>query len=127
MEIIDNITIGQIMTFLAYFITIGATILQVGKLFNKFSEELKKPIVDLSVKVDGLSDTVGTLKEANHQALRNTLLQSSSTYLARGWCSIEEKTTFDETYKVYEKLGENGFMKTRWEQVMSLSDKKINK
>lgn len=98
---------------------------------NKTLKEIKvfakEPFKVIEEKIDKVDEKVATVAETNDltkQALltmqRNSLLRSCNDFLARGYASMEEKSTISDQYISYHNLGGDSFITEMVEQVKDL-------
>ena len=59
-------------------------------------------------RVKGEKNQYHMLKEGLRAILHDNLYQACSTYLARGYCSIDDRENLEEMYKPYKNLNGNG-------------------
>ena len=64
------------------------------------------------------------LAKAQQAQMRSQLLEQYHFYMDDGWISEEHMEDWENQYKAYHSLGENGFLDSRREQLLLLPNKK---
>lgn len=64
------------------------------------------------------------LAEAQQAQMRSRLLEQYHFYMDDGWISEEHMEDWENQYKAYHSLGENGILDSRREQLLMLPNKK---
>ena len=67
------------------------------------------------------------LAQAQQAQMRSHLLEQYHFYMDSGWISEEHMEDWENQYKAYHSLGENGILDTRREQLLMLPSKKEEK
>ncbi|MDO4187586.1 MAG: hypothetical protein Q4D29_01225 [Lachnospiraceae bacterium] len=65
-----------------------------------------------------------TLAKAQQAQMRSQLLEQYHFYMDSGWISEEHMEDWENQYKAYHSLGENGILDSRREQLLLLPNKK---
>lgn len=71
-------------------------------------------------RVSSSRKQIQALKLGMQALLRDRLVQAHRTFTEQGFCTISDKDNFNNMYKQYHSLGENGVMDTLHEEVMKL-------
>ena len=77
-------------------------------------------MIDIVHAVSPIIKDVGFLKEGTQAVLRNDLIQIADEWLLKGYCPLHVRQTFENTYKQYHNLGENGVMNGIRKQLLDL-------
>ncbi len=64
------------------------------------------------------------LAKAQQAQMRSQLLEQYHFYMDDGWISEEHMEDWENQYKAYHSLGENGILDSRREQLLQLPNKK---
>ena len=64
------------------------------------------------------------LAKAQQAQMRSQLLEQYHFYMDDGWISEEHMEDWENQYKAYHSLGENGILNSRREQLLQLPNKK---
>lgn len=64
------------------------------------------------------------LAKAQQAQMRSQLLEQYHFYIDDGWISEEHMEDWENQYKAYHSLGENGILDSRREQLLQLPNKK---
>lgn len=64
------------------------------------------------------------LSKAQQAQMRSQLLEQYHFYMDEGWISEEHMEDWENQYKAYHSLGENGILDSRREQLLQLPNKK---
>lgn len=64
------------------------------------------------------------LAKAQQAQMRSQLLEQYHLYVDSGWISEEQMEDWENQYKAYHSLGENGILDSRREQLLLLPSKK---
>ena len=64
------------------------------------------------------------LAKAQQAQMRSQLLEQYHFYMDSGWISEEHMEDWENQYKAYHSLGENGILDSRREQLLQLPNKK---
>jgi hypothetical protein len=65
-----------------------------------------------------------TLVKAQQAQMRSQLLEQYHFYMDAGWISEEHMEDWENQYKAYHSLGENGILDSRREDLLKLPNKK---
>ncbi len=123
---IENVTLGQVASVLAFVIALGGSITGivalVKKPFKKRDEELKKYIaLVIKEEVEPLKTSVNRietdLQKVDMQACKNYLVTFLSDVEQGGYIDEIETQRFWEQFEHYDRLGGNGFIHQKVEKL----------
>ena len=77
-------------------------------------------ISKIKTKYDNKTSQQDNLAAGMQIMLRLELISLAEKYLAKGYCTVEEKELFTAVYKAYHNLGKNGVMDDLYNKVLSL-------
>ena len=95
---------------------------------KEIQKSINEPITKLDKKVSDLKETVEKndklQNEATQSLLRDRLLQAYYDCSREGFASISQKDNWENMYKHYHALGENGVMDSCREKMLALPEEK---
>lgn len=77
-------------------------------------------ISKIKTKYDNKTSQQDNLAAGMQIMLRLELISLAEKYLAKGYCTVEEKELFTAVYNAYHNLGKNGVMNDLYNRVLSL-------
>lgn len=77
-------------------------------------------ISKIKTKYDNKTSQQDSLAAGMQIMLRLELISLAEKYLAKGYCTVEEKELFTAVYNAYHNLGKNGVMDDLYNRVLSL-------
>lgn len=107
-------TIGEVLTLIGVPAIISGFVVAIGiALYNKWKN-----------KRDNTREERVLLRLGVQALLRNELLSKYEFYMKQKWISIDNKANYDNMYKRYHSLGQNGVMDHCYEEIMELPTEK---
>ena len=107
-------TIGEVLTLIGVPAIISGFVVAIGiALYNKWKN-----------KRDTTREERVLLRLGVQALLRNELLSQYEFYMKQKWISIDNKANYDNMYKRYHSLGQNGVMDHCYEEIMELPTEK---
>ena len=107
-------TIGEVLTLIGVPAIISGFVVAIGiALYNKWKN-----------KRDNTREERVLLRLGVQALLRNELLSQYEFYMKQKWISIDNKANYDNMYKRYHSLGQNGVMGHCYEEIMELPTEK---
>lgn len=80
---------------------------------------------ELLGRIDGISEQIGRVTEAQHVAMRQQLCHNAEKYIERGWLTAEERKAWWEMYNAYDALGQNGYISSYWLRIQALPIREV--
>lgn len=77
-------------------------------------------ISKIKTKYDNKTSKQDSLAAGMQIMLRLELISLAEKYIAKGYCTVEEKELFTAVYNAYHNLGKNGVMDDLYNRVLSL-------
>lgn len=87
---------------------------------EEIREAVKDVIFTLETDMASLKTDSSLTKQCLQATLRHDLYEIADKWLAKGYCPIQDKEDFENIYKKYHSLGNNGVMDDTYCKVMEL-------
>lgn len=88
-------------------------------------EKLKETIVAVfKQELEPIKRDLRLLKKGNQASLRHDLNTIADMWLPKGYCPRNVKADFDNIYRLYHAMGENGVMDDIYKKIMELPESK---
>lgn len=88
-------------------------------------EQLKETIVEVfRQELEPIKKDLRLLKKGNQASLRHDLNTIADLWLPKGYCPRSIKADFDNIYRLYHAMGENGVMDDVYKKIMELPESK---
>lgn len=112
--------------WLTIFLALGGSTfcsLLVTLIFNSIVNSAKRKKKEREEFINELKNTDRELKEGMQALLRNELYELYGKCIRKKYATIEERTNFDNMYRRYHNLGQNGVMDDIYHKFMKLPTK----
>lgn len=122
-----ELTINELWQFALKAVAVIGTLTVICKYIKVAITTAMKPVTQINEHITTIDNKIDVISGGLKSSLRQSILKSCEDYLTKGYCSLEQRKSLEQSYNDYEKLvGENGLVDDLVSKTMNLPFKKGN-